>query len=204
MELLTLIDQIHLWAKTDHRTFVIEHLRPWHEACDKNFLLEWKSRYDIEEHLKEERQLNENQDLNVPSWVSRFGEAFQRNIQLRASKTLIGALVTHSRIKGKGKAVPTEDEKDEGVFHCAVDGCTSIIRFSCAWLDHLETTHGMTQKALAQIRDGINRQELIGDIEERREQNITATGRRWAFPWALKDNTLTSAQLRVLCRGRPD
>lgn len=30
-ELLTLIDQTHLWAITEYRTFVLEHLRTWHE-----------------------------------------------------------------------------------------------------------------------------------------------------------------------------
>ncbi|KAK4243152.1 hypothetical protein C7999DRAFT_18457 [Corynascus novoguineensis] len=34
-ELISLIDQIHLWGVTDHRDFVIQHLKPWHEFAEK-------------------------------------------------------------------------------------------------------------------------------------------------------------------------
>jgi hypothetical protein len=33
-ELLSLVDQIHLWGVTDHRDFVIQHLKPWHEYAE--------------------------------------------------------------------------------------------------------------------------------------------------------------------------
>ncbi|KAK4234590.1 hypothetical protein C8A03DRAFT_47120 [Achaetomium macrosporum] len=34
-ELISLIDQIHLWGVTDHREFVIRHLKPWHKFAEK-------------------------------------------------------------------------------------------------------------------------------------------------------------------------
>jgi hypothetical protein len=34
-ELLSLIDQIHLWGVTDHREFVIRYLKPWHEFVEE-------------------------------------------------------------------------------------------------------------------------------------------------------------------------
>lgn len=34
-ELLSLVDQIHLWGVTHHREFVIRHLKPWHEFAEK-------------------------------------------------------------------------------------------------------------------------------------------------------------------------
>ena len=45
-ELLSLIDQIHLWSITESRTFVLEHLRSWHTFCKENCLLDWDSVYD--------------------------------------------------------------------------------------------------------------------------------------------------------------
>ncbi|KAK4041587.1 hypothetical protein C8A01DRAFT_45244 [Parachaetomium inaequale] len=34
-ELLSLVDQIHLWGVTDHREFVIRHLKPWHRYAER-------------------------------------------------------------------------------------------------------------------------------------------------------------------------
>ena len=44
-ELLSLMDQIHLWGVTDHRDFVIRHLKPWHDFAEKCYA------HDVEQLL---------------------------------------------------------------------------------------------------------------------------------------------------------
>src|SRR6266487_2000986 len=74
-ELLSLVDQIHLWAFTDFRTFVLNHLRPWHKFCDDNYILDWNSVYNVRPELKWTRTCSEGEDLPLPSWVNLLKES---------------------------------------------------------------------------------------------------------------------------------
>lgn len=114
-ELLSLVDQIHLWAITEFRTFVTEHLKPWHKFCDDNYLLDWNSVYDVKPELKRMRTCSEGTDLPLPSWVNLLNDPIQRKVQARAQNSLAKALEKYHHQKGKGRC------EIESGWHCAVD-----------------------------------------------------------------------------------
>jgi hypothetical protein len=100
-QLLDLIDQIHLWAITDYRTFILEHLRPRHKLCQDNYLLEWDSIYDTGEEKKRKRTKSETEDLNAPAWVRNMNEQSRRKFQSLAKLSLENCLNEDRLIKGK-------------------------------------------------------------------------------------------------------
>jgi hypothetical protein len=100
-QLLDLIDQIHLWAITDYRTFILEHLRPWHKLCQDNYLLEWDSIYDTGEDKKKRRTNSATEDLNAPAWVSDMNEQSRRKFQSLAKLSLERSIIEDGLIKGK-------------------------------------------------------------------------------------------------------
>ena len=103
-QLLKLLDQIHLWAITDFRTFVIEHLRPWHKFCEDNYLLDWDSQYDCPSEYKRRRTCNEDEDLPLPSWVDSVdSKPVRQQIQNLAKQSLAKAIREHDALKGKSR-----------------------------------------------------------------------------------------------------
>lgn len=42
-ELISLVDQIHQYAVTHFRSFVMQHLNEWHRYCAENYLFDWDS-----------------------------------------------------------------------------------------------------------------------------------------------------------------
>ena len=94
-ELLSLVDQIHLWAITEFRSFVLEHLRPWHKFCEENFLLDWDSVYDSGQQRKRKRTCSESKDLLLPSWVDFLSDSLRQRVQVRAKESLAKALQEH-------------------------------------------------------------------------------------------------------------
>ena len=71
-ELLYLVDQIHHWAKTRFRDFVIQHLKPWHKYCDENYLFDWDTDDEnskAPQSRKRRRGLEDDrEDLRLPKW----------------------------------------------------------------------------------------------------------------------------------------
>ena len=116
-ELLTLIEEIHDWSITMHRSFVLEHLRAWHNRCDENLFLEWDSRFDRGDKNKRRRELNKAGQLNLPTWVSHFNEPSQRSIQHRARKSLQRALKDDHDIRRKF-------DGDLATLKCKANGCS--------------------------------------------------------------------------------
>lgn len=101
-QLLKLIDQIHLWAFTDFRTFVLEHLRPWHKFCEDNYLLDWDSQYDCPPEYKRRRVCNTDRDLLLPCWVDSVdSKVVRQQVQTLAKYSLAKAIREHESIKGK-------------------------------------------------------------------------------------------------------
>jgi hypothetical protein len=96
-----LVDQIHLWAITEHRDFVLKHLQAWHSLCQENYLLEWDSIYDLGNHAKKKRIPSNTGDLTVPKWVCHLSEPSRRNFQRDAKSSLEDAIREHSLSKGK-------------------------------------------------------------------------------------------------------
>ncbi len=118
-ELLSLVDQIHLWAITEFRTFVTKHLKSWHMFCDENYLLDWKSVYDVKPELKHARGAEDGTGLPLPGWAKLLNESAQQKVQARAQKSLAEANEKRRRQKGKGK----EKSDCKILWQCKVDEC---------------------------------------------------------------------------------
>jgi hypothetical protein len=149
-ELLLLIEQIHLWAITEYRSFVLEHLRPWHKFCEENYLLDWDSVYDTGRQLKRKRTLNEGEDLLLPSWVNHLSESNRQKQQLRAKESLARALMADLLRKGKGKCV------NESGWFCAMGDCFRSQNASFdsneAFLDHIRACHSVPERSLIKMK----------------------------------------------------
>lgn len=124
-EPLSLIDQIHLWALTGFRDFVMEHLRPWHAFCDENHLPNWDSVYDTGPERKRRRTCDETGALPIASWVNMLSDKRQQRIQDRAKCFLAKATIEHEMWKGKGKATDIERLK----YGWFAAGCPSTSTF---------------------------------------------------------------------------
>lgn len=145
-ELLSLIDKIHLWALTEFRSFVLDHLRPWHEYCEKNYLLEWDSMYDLGDHTKRMRLGSQSQDLTLPKWAENFSGPTRQKIQDRAKLSLTNAVEERKVAKGKSP----DDEVIEKGWACG--DCRIIVDSLEAFWDHLQSEHDYEDYRLAQIR----------------------------------------------------
>src|SRR6266536_5702417 len=134
-ELLSLVDQIHLWAITEFRTFVLEHLRPWHKFCEENYLLDWDSVYDNGRQRKRKRTFSEGGDLLLPSWVELLSESLRQKVQVRAKESLAESLQEHHLRKREAKCT------EESGWVCMIDECSrsqeTIFDSNEAWLDHI-------------------------------------------------------------------
>lgn len=82
-ELLCLIDQIHHYATTRFRDYVIQHLQTWHNFCDKNFLLNWVPSQDVPEDEKWRRNA-----ATPPRWARHLNKKGWQDLQRRAGKSL--------------------------------------------------------------------------------------------------------------------
>ncbi|KAH8599477.1 hypothetical protein B0O99DRAFT_724679 [Bisporella sp. PMI_857] len=131
---------IHLWAITEFRTFVTDHLKPWHKFCDDNYLLDWRSIYDVKPELKSMRTCDEDTDLPLPS------SALQRALcNRRARESLARELEIHHRRKGKEKSA------ERAVWHCSKSECSELYT-SEGFLDHLRDVHGYPESDLSKIK----------------------------------------------------
>ncbi|KAH0562322.1 hypothetical protein GP486_002987 [Trichoglossum hirsutum] len=96
-ELLSLIDQIHLWAITEFGTFVLEHLRPWLDFCEENFLWGWYSVYGSSERRKRKRTYSESRDFLLPSWTDPLSDTLRQKVEARAKEALAKASLQRER-----------------------------------------------------------------------------------------------------------
>lgn len=87
-ELLNLIEQIHLWAITDFRAFVLDHLKPWHTFCEQNYLFDWHSVYDVTDDKKTRWSCEENEDIHLPKWVDNLINSTRDKVQIQAKEYL--------------------------------------------------------------------------------------------------------------------
>jgi hypothetical protein len=154
-ELVTLLDQIHLWAVTEFRTFVLEHLRPWHTFCDDNYLLDWDSVYDTSPERKRKRTYSEDSDLPLPSWTNLLDKPSRLRVQVRAKKSLARAIRERQLRKGKAKCSEKDSGSEEFHWHCMKDNCYSIepeFESGEAFLNHMRCFHGQTKSQLSSMR----------------------------------------------------
>jgi hypothetical protein len=146
-ELLTLVDQIHLWAVTEFRTFVIEHLRPWHIFCEDNYLLDWNSIYDTGAERKRKRKYSEDCDMPLPSWANLLTEPTRVKIQVRAKESLKRAIEEHQLRKGKAKCLK-DSHSDRCGWYCSEEQCgLTKPKFESgeAMLNHMRCVHVFTK-----------------------------------------------------------
>jgi hypothetical protein len=164
------VDQIHLWAATEFRTFILEHLRPWHTFCDENYLLDWDSVYDTSPHRKRKRTCSENGDLSLPSWISLLNEPARLKVQVRAKESLARAIKEHQLRKGKAKCSEDSDSYDCS-WSCMMDNCRSIepkFESTEAWLNHMRCVHGEPKWNLLATK------RLIQEAEQEKRSNHLA------------------------------
>lgn len=147
-ELLFLVNQIYLWAITDFRTFVVEHLQPWHTFCDENYLVDWKSVYDVEYQRKRKRNTT---DLRLPGWVDNVSEPLRQRRQFQTKK-LLEYTLRRDRIK-TGKARAREDDEDKRtIYLCRHGECSQTLNSKpmshSEVLRHLQLHHDMPEEEL--------------------------------------------------------
>ena len=90
-KLLSLIDQIHQWARTTFRDFVIKHLEAWHAYSNENFLLNWDTDDENSkkpQSRKKKRELHDGQDLKLPKWCDYVDPPLRQRTQIRARASL--------------------------------------------------------------------------------------------------------------------
>lgn len=121
-ELLSLLDQIHMWAKTDFRNFVIEHLEAWHEFAEKCYI------NDVAYTLQMETKLTWTREGRIvgkippsclipPEWARhtsrRTRRKLKKNTALFLADTYLG-LVADDRVDGR---------RIRNAWSCNLDGC---------------------------------------------------------------------------------
>ncbi len=77
------MDQIHRWATTTFRDFVIQHLKAWHQYCDANYLQDWDT--DDEDSKrpqtrKRKREVSDGGDVRLPKWCKYVDEPLRRKM----------------------------------------------------------------------------------------------------------------------------
>lgn len=137
-----------------------EHLKPWHKFCDDNYLLDWKSVYDVKTELKQLRTCEEGRNLPLPSWVKLLNDPIQKKVQERAKNSLAEALQEYRYLKGKRKCDPVSD------WHCGQCPTSQETYTSEAFFDHLRDLHDFSESHLTQIKQCLDE----SDEEERREK----------------------------------
>lgn len=149
-----------------------EHLKPWHKFCDDNYLLDWKSVYDVKPELKRVRNCREGADLPLPSWVKLLNDPIQRKVQARAQNSLAEALEKHHHRKGKGRC------EIESGWQCGLDQCSTSQETytSEAFLDHLRDLHHYPEDDLIQIERCLDEGDEI-DREDKQREELDGSGR---------------------------
>ena len=169
-ELLSLVDQIHSWGVTEHRDFVIQHLKAWHAfgklcyANDFQYLEKQLGSDPFKEHREEHgesRVLVPVASLQLAAWVKN--------------------LTTDTRDKLRDRAIFHYDEarrrdadanKDDGSieWHCLQGDCGPSkrpgfpLKGNEEFLTHCRRVHGCSDNVIANLRHAFNE---LNDLDER-------------------------------------
>lgn len=150
-ELISLIDQIHLWGVTDHRDFVIQHLKPWHAFAEECYARDVENTLGYVDTSGCLDSKTESQQWTVPSmcvrlpeWTQHFTDAFsarQKHMNERAAFH-----VKESFVKYQSDAEARTEEPDgiSAVGHvCSiVEGCEYKLESWEDFLTHALEVHG--------------------------------------------------------------
>jgi len=172
-QLLCLMDQIHVWAITEYRSMILQHLRLWHQHCHENFHLEWKSLYDRGNSIKIRRVSNASGDLTLPNWVDFMSKPSRDSLQNRAKEALSEFL------KAQGW-----DDKITGcdgsniTFTCWVRGCDATFSSWTGTLTHMEKVHNMPEHHSALLRWKRDQALIARRVNARHRRGGTHGGHR--------------------------
>jgi len=120
-ELLSIIDQIHLWGVTDFRDFVIQHLKPWHEfgkICYVNDI-------GFMNYVPEAGRPVVNDQLvyklprsciRLPRWTMHFTQEACRKFEDRAAIHMKEAYINYH----------TDSQAMENVWSCVIGNCGTL------------------------------------------------------------------------------
>jgi hypothetical protein len=166
-ELLSLVDQIHLWGVTDFRDFVIRHLKPWHEFCKKCYV------NDVDfMAMKPEagnRTLNDGRVvcitptscLVLPEWAKYVTEDTRLKLRNRAAFHMWEAYNKYRRdVRAKSDGFPD-------IISCQIDECGPLKGpgYPLASIEegelHLREIHGVDDAGIAHIRGSWERAEWL-------------------------------------------
>ena len=168
--LLLLIDQIYVWAITEYRSMVVEHLRLWHQRCHDNFHLEWKSLYDRGKSVKIRRTINEAGDLALPDWVGYMSKPSRDKIQHCAKQTLREFIKVQGYDSGKARS-----DGNNNPSNCFI--CDATFSSWSGTLVHLKNTHNVQEYNAAQLRWSIEQDEIVESIRVRYRNGISHNGK---------------------------
>ena len=148
-ELISLIDQIHLWGVTDHRDFVIQHLKPWHEfaeECYADDVQEMLGYVDtggtIDPKTGWRNWAVPSECVRLPPWVGHLTSDFwarRKQVADRAAFQVKEAFVRHQDGARPGKTFELSP-----LHHiCGMDeGCDYRLEFWDEFVTHAREVHG--------------------------------------------------------------
>ncbi|KAH6879556.1 hypothetical protein B0T10DRAFT_520192 [Thelonectria olida] len=153
-ELLSLVDQIHLWGATDFRDFVIRHLKPWHEfgkKCyvnDVKFISPWTKTSVTEDthHFTAPDAC-----VQLPEWTKHFQEEARLKL-----KDTAGFHLLQAHIKYRSDNQPKSDRFPD-MKRCTIDQCGAVAGdpgYPLASIEevktHLREVHGEDEASIAE------------------------------------------------------
>lgn len=124
-ELLSFVDQIHLWGVTDFRDFVIRHLKPWHEFGKKCYV----NNVDFMASVPESGMVTKDGRMTcripepciqLPEWTKYVTEDTRLKLRERALFHMQEAFARYRR----DTRVKSDDFPDH--ISCAVGACGSL------------------------------------------------------------------------------
>ncbi|KAJ3539273.1 hypothetical protein NM208_g5553 [Fusarium decemcellulare] len=156
-ELLSLIDQIHLWGATDFRDWVIRHLKPWHEFGKKCYVNDVdfiasapQTSMSFTTEMYQFR--GPGPCLALPKWT----EHLQEEARLKL-KDAAGYHLFHAFIKYRSKNQPKSDRFPD-MKRCAIGQCRPIggdPGYPLASIEevktHLREVHGEGEESVAEM-----------------------------------------------------
>lgn len=173
-ELLSLVDQIHSWGVTEHRDFVIQHLKAWHAfgslcyANDSQFLDQQLSSDPLKKYRDEHREstiLVPGASLQLAGWV--------KNLTIDTEDKLRDRAVFHFWEARRRDADANKD--DEPIeWHCVQGKCGPAespgypLKSKKEYLTHCRLAHEYSDRAILMIENAFAEHEDLGESPNER------------------------------------
>lgn len=147
-ELLSLVDQIHLWGVTSFRDSVIRHLDAWHKfgrSCYAEDVGYMNSTPAAGKIIQDGQLHYKMTIMPLPTWTESFSDDACENFETRAATHLQRAF---SEVWGR------IDSKFPQVQYCGVDACSPGTRLNSKEeaIAHFRDVHGQKEEELALLK----------------------------------------------------